>query len=141
MNSVREIALAFCAAAIVTAAVGLLSGNRLQLSLRYIISLGLICSVLTSFSGKDFKFHYSKAAQTASSYSNESYYEKQAEAVIKQILNEKGITAQKISASATKSEENSIIINEIEILGCSDEQKAKQILNEKGVDCEIRVVE
>lgn len=141
MNSVREIALTFCAAAVVTAGLGLLSGNKLRLSFRYIVALGLICSVLAAVSEKDFNFHYIPAAATIETYSDIPFYEKQAEEIIKQILKEKGVSAQKICAKATKTEEGSIIINNIEILGCNDEQTVIQTLNEKGIDCEIKVIQ
>ena len=55
MNLIREIAISFCAAAVMTAAVGLISGGRLQMSMKYIISLCLICSVLSVAVGGKFK--------------------------------------------------------------------------------------
>ncbi len=139
MNLLREIAVSFCAAAVMTAAVGLISGGRLQMSMKYIISLCLICSVLSVAVGGKFSLPTVLPSFSPKSYSTDSLYEYQAEYIVGEILKSDGVTYQNITAKATKSEDGSIIINEIEIIGCSDAKKAKSKLTLSGIDCDIKV--
>lgn len=139
MNLIKEIAISFCAAAVMTAAVGLISGGRLQMSMKYIISLCLICSVLSVAVGGEFNLQSSIPSFSPKEYSTEELYEYQAEYIVGEILKSSGITYQNITAKATKSSDDSIIINEIEIIGCSDSDKAKTQLASSGIDCDIRV--
>lgn len=139
MNVIREIAISFCAAAVMTAAVGLISGGRLQMSMKYIISLCLMCSVLSvAVSGK-FSLPSAIPSFSPKPYSTDELYKYQAEYIVGEILKSSGITYQNITAKATKSSDGSIIINEIEIIGCSDSEKANNQLILNGIDCDIRV--
>lgn len=140
MNLIREIALSFCAAAVMTAAVGIISGGRLQMSMKYIISLSLICSVLSVAVGGKFDFPSVVPSVSPKPYSAEELYEYQAEYIVAEILKSSGISYQNITANATKSEDGSIIINEIEITGCSDCEKAKNQLKTNGIDCSDKLV-
>lgn len=139
MNLIREIAISFCAAAVMTAAVGLISGGRLQMSMKYIISLCLICSVLSVAVGGKFSLPSALPSFSPKSYSTDELYEYQAEYIVGEILKSGGVTYQNITAKATKNSDDSILINEIEIIGCSDSEKAKNLLNSSGIDCDIRV--
>ena len=139
MNLIRDIAISFCAAAVMTAAVGLISGGRLQMSMKYIISLCLICSVLSVATGGEFNLRSAVPSFSPKEYSTEELYEYQAEYIVGEILKLSGITYQNITAKATKSSDDSIIINEIEIIGCSDSEKAKKQLASNGIDCDIRM--
>ena len=84
MGAIKEIAFAFCAAAIISAAVGLLCGNRLQKSMRYIISLTLICTVISVAVGKKFTFLSSEPSQNNISYNEMPLYEYQADVLLLQ---------------------------------------------------------
>lgn len=139
MNTLREIALSFCAAAVMTGAIGLLAGDRLQMSMKYIISLSLICSVLSVAVKGDFSFDLTFTSAQTQEISTDPLYEYQAEYIIGEILKSAGITYQNITANATKNEDGSIVINEIEITGCSDSQKAKEKVMNQGIDCVIKV--
>ncbi|MBQ1186745.1 MAG: hypothetical protein IIX54_03550 [Clostridia bacterium] len=141
MNSIKEIALAFSAAAIVTAAFSLFGANRLNSSLRYILSLGLICSVLSVAVNEDFKFFATTPQVETNVYTANELYQKQAEIIIEEILTEKGIKPNRIVANATKNEDGSIVINKIEIYCSNSKQEVINALNEKGIDCEIWVGE
>lgn len=141
MNSIKEIALAFSAAAIVTAAFSLFGNQKLGSSLKYILSLGLICSVLSVAVKGDFKFFASLPAQADKVYSADGLYCKQAELIVAEILNEKGIYPTEITAKATKNDDGSIVINEIEIHCPDSKQEIINALTDKGIDCEIRVAE
>ena len=141
MNSVKEIAITFCAAAIITAAVSLIGTNSLAGSLRYVLALGLICSVLSVAVNGDFTFFYPADKVEAEQYSSNALYEKQAEIMVGEILEQNDISFKKITAKATKTEDGSIIINEIEISGCQKGPEAKEILIGKQIDCKIKVVE
>lgn len=141
MDSVKEIAMTFCAAAVMTAAIGLLGGNRLEKSVRYIIALTLICSVISVAVNKDFKFFISSTPNDTPSYNTDSLYEYQAEYLIGDILGQRDIQFENITAKATKKEDGSIVINEIEISGCKQSQSAIEILRGIGIDCNIRVTE
>ena len=140
MNSVKEIAITFCASAIITAAVSLIGTNSLAGSLRYVLSLGLICTVLSVAVKGDFSFFYPISNTQTVEYSSNALYEKQAEITVGQILEQNGITFKKITAKATKTEDGSIIINEIEISGCQNGQNAKEVLQKEKIDCKIKVV-
>lgn len=141
MGAIKEIAFAFCAAAIISAAVGLLCGNRLQKSMRYIISLTLICTVISVAVGKKFTFFSSEPSQNNISYNEMPLYEYQAEYLVADILKKEGIKFENITAKATKNEDGSIVINELEISGCKSREKAINTLSGMGIDCNIRVVE
>ena len=67
-------------------------------------------------------------------------HQKQAEITVGQILEQNGITFKKITAKATKTEDGSIIINEIEISGCQNGQNAKEVLQKEKIDCKIKVI-
>lgn len=139
MNLLREIALSFCAAAVMTAAVGLISGGRLQMSMKYIISLCLICSVVSAAVGGKLSLAASVPAFTPKPYSADNLYRYQAEYIVGEILKKEGITYQNITAKATKFDDGSIIIIEIEISGCNDAANAKNKLSLNGIDCDIKV--
>ncbi len=141
MGTIKDIAFAFCAAAIISAAVGLLCGNRLEKSMRYIISLTLICTVISVAVGRKFTFFAQTQPQSTVSYDEMPLYEYQAEYLIADILKKEGIEFENITAKATKSEDGSIVINELEISGCKSREKAVNTLNDMGIDCNIRVVE
>ena len=140
MNPVKEIAITFCAAAIITAAVSLIGAPALGSSLRYILSLGLICTVLSVAVRGDFIFFYPTSQSVVAEYNSNALYEKYAENIVEQILSENGISFKKIIAKATKNEDNSISINEIEIYGCPKEEEARQALLGQKIDCSIKVV-
>ena len=141
MNAVKDVAFTFCVAAVISAAVGLLCGNRLQKSMRYIISLTLICSLLAVTVGKSFNFFYSSEPQSSVEYDTMPLYEYQAEYLIAEALRKEEIKFENIRANATKNEDGSIVINEIEIYGCKDKDTAMNTLRSYGIDCLIRVVE
>ena len=54
-------------------------------------------------------------------------------------MKKEGIAYQNITAKATKCDDGSIIINEIEIFGCNDAAKVKNKLSLNGIDCDIKV--
>ena len=141
MDTVREIAIAFCVVAIFTAALGLLGGMRLHKSVRYILSLTLICSVVSVATNKDFNIFIPKTSQSTASYNTDRLYEYQAEMLIKDILEKEDIKFKNITAKATKNEDGSIVINEIEINGCEAYEKAEDALRKIGIDCNIRVTQ
>ena len=141
MNAIKEIAFSFCITAVVAAAMGLLCGNRLEKSMRYIVSLMLICSVLSSAVGTKFVFFESSDTENTVSYNTLPLYEYQAEYLVFEILKKADIKVEKITANATKSEDGSIVINELEIIGCSERERAIKVLSKTGIDCNIRVVE
>mgnify|MGYP002517756465 CR=1 FL=1 len=56
-------------------------------------------------------------------------------------LKKEKISFQNIKAYATKYEDGSIVINKIEITGCKSPTSAEKALRDKGIDCELLVVE
>lgn len=138
MNSIREIALTFCAAAVFTAALGMLNGRALQKSGRYIIALILLCSVIGAVANQGFSFDFAVETSTAKQNTAQiSLCEYQAEILIGEILQKGGIGFQNITANATKSGDGSIIINEIEIETDDPQNKALEVLTEQGIDCKV----
>lgn len=138
MDSVREIALTFCAAAVFTSALSLIYGKTLEKSGRYIIALILICSVIGAVAKGDFDFSLpSNETALEESEAVAAMCEYQAEYLIADILRESGIAFENISAKATKKEDGSIIINEIELEGAGDEEQTLQALEAQGIDCRV----
>lgn len=139
MNSVKEIALSFCASAVFCAGVGVLNGKVLQKSGRYIIALILLCSVIGTIASADFSLgvlpenvpalEQSETAEDLSGYS--------AEYLIASLLKEKGISFEKISAKVTKNEGGSIVISEITVIGAENPEAVKKTLDECGIDCGV----
>ena len=140
MNTIKDVAFTFCVTAVVAAAVGMLCGNRLEKSMRYIISLMLICSVLSVVVGKQLKFFSNDDSRDAVSYDMKPLYEYQAEYLVADMLKKAGIECENIKANATKQENDSIVINELELIGCKNPEKAIKLLRETGIDCDIRVI-
>lgn len=141
MGTIKDIAFTFCVTAVVAAATGILCGSRLERSMRYIISLMLICSVLSVAVGKQFKFFDNTADNNTISYDTQPLYEYQAEYLVAEILRKEGIEFENVTANATKCEDGSIVINELELSGCKNSEKAVNTLRKMGIDCIIRVVE
>lgn len=138
MDTVRDIAITFCASAVFTAAISLLHGRALEKSGRYIIALVLLCSVISAVAKGDFDFSLPTAASAAQEYKGVSdLCEYQAEYIISNILKDNGIMYKNITAKATKNEDGSIIINEIQIEGVKEENSVRQVLTEQGIDCRV----
>ncbi len=138
MDSVREIALTFCSTAVFTSALCLINGKALEKSGRYIISLILICSVIGAVAKGDFEFSLPSAeAVTQGADTAEAICKYQAEYLVAEVLKENEIVFQNISAKATKNEDGSIIINEIEVEGVQEQEKTLKTLEEQGIDCRV----
>lgn len=139
MDSVRQIALSFCASAVFCAGVGVLNGKVLEKSGRYIIALILLCSVIGTLASADFSLGFlpenvpalgqSETAEDLSGYS--------AEYLIASLLKEKGISFEKISANVTKNEGGSIVISEITVFGADNPEAVKETLDACGIDCGV----
>ncbi len=137
MDTVREIAITFCAAAVFAAALSLLHGRALEKSGRYIIALILLCSVIGAIAKGDFNLSmpaFNSQEEESSAVTDICEY--QAEYLVAGVLREKGVTFENILAKATKNEDGSIIINEIEVVGTTEEQVIKA-LRTKGIDCRV----
>ena len=134
MDSVRELAIVFCAVSVLTGAIGILSGGALEKSAGYILSLIFLASLVTALAGADFNIEIkAEEAIAENAEYEESLSEYQAEYLAAALLSEKELPFEKITASATKTEDGSIIISEIVILG-GNEAAAKAV-KESGI-CE-----
>ncbi len=138
MDKIREIALCFVGSAVFCSAVGMLCGNLLEKSSRYIIALVMLMSVVSAvFSGG---FSFSAAlpqAEEVPVYEDISLYEYQAEYLVGNLLSDAGVNYSDIRACANKSEGGSIIISEIILSGVSDYSAAKEIIQKEGIDCRL----
>lgn len=141
MGAIKDIAFSFCVTAVISAAVGLLGANRLQKSLRYIISLTIICSVVSVAAHKKFNFFAELGSQSMVEYDETPLCEYQAEYLVAEFLRKEQISFENVNATATKYDDGSIVINEIEITGCNTPSAAQKALRDVGIDCEILVVE
>ena len=141
MGAIKDIAFAFCVTAVISAAVGLLGAGRLQKSLRYIVSLTIICSVLSVAVGKRFNLFTDLSSQSTVEYDETPLCEYQAEYLVSELLRKEKISFENINATATKYDDGSIVINEIEITGCKSPASAEKALRDEGIDCNILVVE
>lgn len=139
MNTIKEIALSFCASAIFCAGIGVLGGSALQKSGRYIIALIMLCSVVGTVAAADFELSFLPEASVSESEPNlsEDLSGYAAEQLVAGILREKGIDFQKITAEVTKNREGGIVINKLLISGAEDEKRVRDILGEIGIDCVV----
>ena len=139
METVREIAITFCATAVFTSALVLINGRTLEKSGRYIISLILLCSVIVAIGRGKFNFNLNDSFKTEQSTSTtfSSICEYQAEYMIKGMLNNKKINFTNIEAKATKNKDGSIIINEIQVEGVADRNAVSSALKAEGIDCKV----
>lgn len=138
MEMVRNLALCFCAAAVFTGSVGLLSGKSLEKSMRYIIALILLCTVLSGAVElkKDLNFSFSYAGITKTeSIEAASIFE--AEYIISELLRQHTVNFEKVSVTSTKTGKDCIIINEICVKGADDRKKTEAALKSVGIDCRV----
>lgn len=138
MEHIRNIAIAFCAAAIFTGAVGLLSGRTLEKSIRYITALILLCTVLTSIVGADWNLEVnSPDTKVPKTETLEALSIYEAEYLITELLRQHTVNFEKITVTSTKTEDDCIIINEIAIKGADDRKKTESALKSAGIDCRV----
>lgn len=139
MDSVREIAVMFCGAAVLSATVSVLAPSSFQSSSKYVTALIMLGVLVTGVAKGDFSIDFSTSQdsiQTVSETETE-LCEYQAEYLIGELLDEKGVEYRNITAVATKSESESIIISEIRVEGADDKDGVKQTLEKAGIDCRV----
>ena len=139
MNTVKEIALSFCASAIFCAGIGVLGGDSLRKSGRYIVALIMLCSVVGAIASADIDLSFFSKTESSESEaaSTEELSGYAAEQLISVFLKEKGIVFVKITAEATKNDEDGIVINKLVISGAREEEKIRGLLGEIGIDCVV----
>lgn len=139
MNTVREIALSFCASAIFCAGIGVLGGAALQKSGRYIIALIMLCSVVGTVAAADIDFSFLSNVSVSEDEPavSEDLSGYAAEQLVGGLLRERGVDLQKITAEVTKNRDGGIVINKLLISGAEDEKKVRDILGEIGIDCVV----
>jgi hypothetical protein len=138
MDSIREIAFTFCTAAVFCAALSLVNGKSLEKSGRYIIALVLLCSVIGAISKGKVDIALPSISYGGIEYrGEEAVCQYQAEYIIKNLFDKKGVLYENISAKATKTQDGSIIINEIRIDGGKDKDKINEVLANEGIDCRV----
>ncbi len=139
MDSVKEIVLTFCATTVFLAVINTLGGSSLEKSKRYIIALVMLCAILGSVAGARFDFslpdHFE--SEIAISDSAEEFSVYQAEYLISELLRKSDLKFEKVLAKATKTEENSIVINEITLIGAEDKEGVLSELKKAGIDCRV----
>ena len=138
MDGIKEIALAFCATAVATAAFAMLKGRTMEKSGQYIIGILFLCSVVSAVFSADIHFSFPKT-ETVSVLENETEMcEAQAEYLIASYLEKRDIKFEKIRCRANKTEEGSIVISEVVIYGTED-GSAEELLKELGIDCKVTI--
>ena len=139
MDSVKEISIIFCGAAVLSGAVGLLLDGWAQKTVRYITALILLASVTTGIVRADWNLELSKtsAAESVSASTEFSILEYQAEYTVGEILKKNAVEYKEITVNATKGEDGSIIINEITVKGADNKEKAAELLASVGIDCRV----
>ncbi len=136
MDKLREIALAFCAVSVFSAAAGLLRGKSLLKSGKYIIGLVFICALISCF--KDASFRVEMPESSFSQYSESTALSCQgAEYLVAEVLKENFKNFSKISVTATKNDDGDIIINEITVYGADDREGVMTVLSSVGIDCRV----
>ena len=136
MDKIREIALAFCAVSVFSAAAGLLRGKSLIKSGKYIIGIVFICALISCFKDTDIGFSLPDPAEPTSS-DGISLSEQGAEYLLAEILRKNSVKFGEISAKATKNGDGNIIITEITVFGADDEEGVMAVLGALGIDCRV----
>ncbi len=117
-----------------TGAIGILAGGALEKSAGYILSLIFLASVVSALAGGNFNIELkTEQAIAQNSENEEKISEYQAEYICAEILREQDITFEKITATANKTEDGSIIISEIRIKGAGDRDEAVKAVEESGL--------
>jgi hypothetical protein len=139
VDSVKEIALTFCAAAVLLSGISLLGTSALEKSKRYIITLIMLCSVIGSVANAEFDFSLPDTdvftASGEETAENISAY--QAEYIVADLLKKEKIKYEKVTAKANKNQDGSIVINEITISGAEEREKILSVLRKTGIDCRV----
>ncbi len=134
MDGIRETAAVFCAVAVMSAALGILSGGALEKCMGYILSLILLTSVVMAIGSADFKFSLQRnESKINDSEESLAVSEYQAEYLTQSILTEKGIEFNEVTAKATKNDDGGIIISEIRIKGVTPSEEITDMITESGI--------
>ncbi len=138
MGTVKEIALLFCAASVLTATACLLSGNALGKSMKYITALIMLCAVVSGLAGASLQLDFDiQEGEVHSADTAISLSQYQAEVLIGQILSDAMVGYLNISANANKTEEDGIIISDVTIRGVDNEKAALDAIRQNGIDCRV----
>lgn len=133
MESIKTIAAVFCGVCVLSGGFQLLSGGALEKSAGYILSLIMLVCIIGALSKADFDFEIKESSAAVSTAGALELSEYQAEYISRKVLDEKGINYEKITADATKTEDGSIIINNITIKGADPSDKAIELLLATGL--------
>ena len=133
MESIKTIAAVFCGVCVLSGGFQLLSGGALEKSAGYILSLIMLVCIIGALSNADFDFEIKESSAAVSTAGTLELSEYQAEYISRKVLDEKGIKYKKITADATKTEDGSIIINNITIKGAEPSDKAIELLLATGL--------
>lgn len=133
MESIKTIAAVFCGVCVLSGGFQLLSGGALEKSAGYILSLIMLVCIIGALSKADFDFEIKESSAAVSTAGALELSEYQAEYISRKVLDEKGIKYKKITADATKTEDGSIIINNITIKGADPSDKAIELLLATGL--------
>ena len=133
MESIKTIAAVFCGVCVLSGGFQLLSGGALEKSAGYILSLIMLVCIIGALSKADFDFEIKESSAAVSTAGALELSEYQAEYISRKVLDEKGIKYKKITADATKTEDGSIIINNITIKGAEPSDKAIELLLATGL--------
>lgn len=139
MDSVREIAIIFCSAAVLSGAASLIGAQRSNKSIKYITALILLTSIVTGIVKADWDFDFPDYVEAESTeVSTEiDLCEYQAEYMIREILEKNAVEYKDILVEATKLDDSSIIINQITVKGADNKEKAAELLASLGIDCRV----
>ncbi len=131
MESIRNLAIIFCAVCVMSGGLRLFSGEQLQKSADYILALILLTSIIAAVMNADFSFNISSEDIVAEASVGEiAISEYQAEYITARLLEEKEIEYEKIVAKANKSEDGSIVISKITITGAKEGERAVAAVKE-----------
>ncbi len=136
MDKIRELALAFCAVSVFSAAAGLFRGKSLIKSGKYIIGIVFICAVISCFKDTEISFDLPETVEPASS-EELALSEQGAEYLLAEALRKNSVNFGEISAKATKNETDDIIITEITVFGTDDEEGVMAVLEALEIDCRV----
>ena len=134
MEWIKGLAGVFSGACVMAGAMELLCDGALKKSVSFILSLILLLSVVGAVGGKRLRLELDYGGyESAESGVELEVSEYQAEYICRSLLNDKGITFEKIGVKANKTDDGGIIISEIKIKGSDRGEEAVSEILKSGI--------
>ena len=141
MNYIASLFSTFCVSAIVIGALHILCPNGvIKKSVKYILGLCFILSVLTASGLAVKKADFDFSFKTESVYDNEELLAANVRFTFSYALIKEGIDFSEIIVCTDKNEKNSIVINKVIIKSVCEKEKILSVLKEPAQNYEVEII-